>query len=304
MKLIILSPNLHLIFSLDQRKYLESIFDIEYYTTPQKIQDINSLSTKEPKIVAIDPDFCDWSVTHEDIDFMQDVQAICLQTTGFHYIDIDYLRTKWIPVTNLRGFSTNAVAEQAMSIAFSLARRLPLVIRDGWKTDFDAYRGIELSGKKAGIIGLGRIGTRIAEMTQAFGMETLYWSRSTRDERFAYLELEDLIRESDVIFYTLAKNDETLYILAPDLLANLKKTVLFISIAHIDHALFVSLAEEWKIWGFGCDDPLDNKENLKWNIMPWASLGWCTDECFKRNGEQWIEAMEYALKWEYPNQVN
>lgn len=94
MKLIILSPNLHLIFSLDQRKYLESIFDIEYYTTPQKIQDINSLSTKEPKIVAIDPDFCDWSVTHEDIDFMQDVQAICLQTTGFHYIDIDYLRTK------------------------------------------------------------------------------------------------------------------------------------------------------------------------------------------------------------------
>lgn len=131
-----------------------------------------------------------------------------------------------------------------MSIAFSLARRLPLVIRDGWKTDFDAYRGIELSGKTAGIIGLGRIGTRIAEMTQAFGMETLYWSRSTRDSRFTYLELADLIRESDVLFYTLAKNDETLHILSPELLTNLKKTALVVSIAHIDHALFVSLAEE------------------------------------------------------------
>jgi D-3-phosphoglycerate dehydrogenase / 2-oxoglutarate reductase len=147
-------------------------------------------------------------------------------------------------VTNLRGFSTNAVAEQALSIAFSLARRLPLVIRDGWKTDFEKYRGVELSDKKAGIIGLGRIGTRIAEMAQAFGMETLYWSRSTRDERFAYLELVDLIRESDVLFYTLAKNDETLHLLSPELLAYLKKTVLFVSIAHIDHALFVSLAEE------------------------------------------------------------
>lgn len=94
MKLIILSPNLHLIFSLDQRKYIESIFDVEYHTAPQKIQDINSLSTNEPKIVAIDPDFCNWSVTREDIDLMQDVQAICLQTTGFHYIDIEYLRSK------------------------------------------------------------------------------------------------------------------------------------------------------------------------------------------------------------------
>ncbi len=266
---------------------------------------ISTLShPNEPKIVAIDPDFCDWKITREDIDFMQDIQTICLQTTGFDYIDIDYLKSKWIPVTNLRGFSTNAVAEQAMSIAFSLARRLPLVIRDGWKTDFNAYRGIELSGKKAGIIGLGRIGTRIAEMTQGLSMQTMYWSRSTRDRRFSYLELADLLRESDVIFYTLAKNNETLHILSPELLANLKKTVLVISIAHFDNALFISLAEEGKIWGFGCDDPLDNRENLKWNIMPWASLGWCTDECFKRNGEQWIEAMEHALKWEYPNQVN
>lgn len=75
-------------------------------------------------------------------------------------------------------------------------------------------------------------------------MKTAYWSRSTRDSRFAYLDLVDLIRESDVLFYTLAKNDETLHILPPELLANLKKTALFVSIAHIDHALFVSLAEE------------------------------------------------------------
>ncbi len=91
---------------------------------------------------------------------------------------------------------------------------------------------------------MGRIGTRIAEMTQAFGMDTYYWSRSTRDSRFTYLELADLIRESDVLFYTLAKNDETLHILSPELLANLKKTALVVSIAHIDHALFVWLAEE------------------------------------------------------------
>ncbi len=94
MKLIILSPNLHLVFSLDQRKYLENIFDVEYYTTPQKIQEIVSLSSNEPKIVTIDPDFCDWKITREDVDFMQSVESICLPTTGYHYIDIEHLHSK------------------------------------------------------------------------------------------------------------------------------------------------------------------------------------------------------------------
>ena len=94
MKLIILSPNLSLIFSHEQKTFLEKNFDVEYHTTPGKIQDVTSLSGSEEKILALDPDFCDWQVTREDIDFMRNVKAICLQTTGFQYIDIDYLKEK------------------------------------------------------------------------------------------------------------------------------------------------------------------------------------------------------------------
>lgn len=301
MKLIILSPNLHLIFSQEQRKYLESITTVEYYETPGKIQDIVSLADNEAKIVALDPDFCDWKVTREDLDFMKNVKSINLQTTGFHYIDIEYLREKWIPVTNLVWFNTNAVAEQAIGMGFSVARKLPLLIKDGWKIDFEKYRWIELVGKQAGIIWLGKIGTRIAELTKAIGMKTAYWSKNSRDERFEYLDLGNLIESSDILFYALAKNSETEQLLTPEILSKFKNNSIVISIAHFHHEIFISLVENGKIGWFGCDDPVGKIEDFTGNIIPWAQLWWCTDESFKKNGEQWIESIEWALNWEVTN---
>lgn len=153
MKLIVLSPNLHLIFNDEQRRLLGNAFDsVEYYSVIQPIQEISLLADSSDKIVAIDPDFCGWKITREDTDFMQHVHGICLQTTAFHYIDTIYLKEKGIPVTNLRGFSTNAVAEEAMLMIFALARKLPMVIKDKFTTNFEKFRGMELFGKKIGII--------------------------------------------------------------------------------------------------------------------------------------------------------
>ena len=83
---------------------------------------------------------------------MKNIKAISLQTTSFHYIDLPYLSHLSIPVTNLRGFSTNAVAEQALMMTFALARKLPIIIQDNWKIDFEKFRGFELTGKRVGII--------------------------------------------------------------------------------------------------------------------------------------------------------
>ena len=152
MKLIILSPNLHLIFSEEQKKSLEQKYDVEYFTTPDVIQNISILQSDKEKIIAIDPDFCGWKVTRADIDSMKQVKAICLQTTSFHYIDTPYCKSLGIPVLNLKGFSANAVAETVMMMMFALARKLPMVLREGCKVDFERYRGVELSGRKIGII--------------------------------------------------------------------------------------------------------------------------------------------------------
>ena len=87
MKLIILSPNLHLVFSEQQKKQLETQFNVVYFTTPSHLDSITELQTEEEKIIAIDPDFCNWKITRENLEKMRNVRAICLQTTAFHYID-------------------------------------------------------------------------------------------------------------------------------------------------------------------------------------------------------------------------
>lgn len=304
MKLVILSPNLHLIFSATQKEALEENFEVEYFTTPTPLWDVASLQTEDEKIVAIDPDFCDWKVTKGDLEKMKSVKAICLQTTAFHYLDCEYLKERNIPVTNLRWFSTNAVAEQAFAMIFALARKIPMVLREGCVVNFERYRGIELKDKNLGIVWLWRIGSRVGEIGNALGMNIQYWSRNTRNDNYRYVGLDELFSTSDVLVFALAKNEETKNIITDSLLAKLPKHSLLVTIAHLDHPKFVKLAEEWKIAWYACDEMIGTLEDFHSNILPWAELWWCTDECFKRNGEQWIEAIMGAKEGKFPNRVN
>ena len=309
MKLIILSPNTHLIFSEAQKNFLWSEFDVEYLIIPEPLDTILSLQSDEEKIVAIDPDFCDWKVTGENLRKMNGVKAICLGTTSFHYVEGsnkgEELSGRWIAVTNLRWFSTNAVAEQALMMTFALARKLPIIIQDNWKIDFEKFRGFELRGKRVGIIWLGRIGTRIAELTQSLGMEVSYWSQESRDDRFNYKDIHDLLSSSDVLYYTLAANSQTEGFFTDENISYINPKAIFVSIVHMQQKVFTELVKLQKLAGYACDDFIGTTQDFLWyNILPWANSAWCTDECFKRNGEQWTEAIMYARKWEFPNKVN
>ncbi len=104
-----------------------------------------------------------------------------------------------IPIINTKNFSTNAVAEWAMTMAFNAYRKVPLMIKSGFNLDYEKHQGLELRGKTAGVIGLGNIGTRIAEIAQGLGTKVVYWSQNSRDKRFEMLPLEDLMKKSDIM---------------------------------------------------------------------------------------------------------
>ena len=89
--------------------------------------------TDEERILAIDPDFSNWKVENSDLEKIPNLTGVCLQTTSFSWIDIDFLKNKNIPVMNLRGFSSEAVAEWAFLMALNVARKIPLVSQKGWK---------------------------------------------------------------------------------------------------------------------------------------------------------------------------
>lgn len=119
---------------------------------------------------------------------------------------------------------------------FNVARQTPRLIKDNFPLDFDKefmkYRGVELQGKTVGIVGLGNIGSAIAKRCTGLGMNLTYWSKSPKDSEYSYKEPTELFANSDVIFPTMALNDETKNLITPKLLKSMKPSAMFISVVH------------------------------------------------------------------------
>ena len=306
MKIIVLSPIADLLFTEELKEKIKSAGDVVFIKDIKPLLEVSELYDSEPKIVAIDPDFCEWNVSREVIEKMKNIQAICLQTTSFSWIDTTEAKKQGIPVMNLRGFSTEAVAEWAFMMAVNVARKLPLIIKDGWKQDFGKHQGIELKGKVVGIIGLGTIGTRIAEICKGLGMDILYWSRTSKDERFSSTELDDLMKRADFVFPTLAQNDKTTGLITDQMLNSMKKSAIFVSIVHkiYNHDLVLHLVKEDKIYGYAFETGKEKMTDFEGNVWAGPELAWCTEESFRRNAEQWTEAIVRAVNNDYPTKVN
>ncbi len=138
---------------------------------------------------------------------------------GYDNIDLDECRRRGIVVTNTPDVLTNATAELALALTLGAARFVSDAERDlrdrawrGW--DPAAYRGLELSGATVGVVGMGRIGSRYAELLAGFGVEILYTSRTPKpeaEERLgaARVETAELLRRSDVVSLHAPATPET-----------------------------------------------------------------------------------------------
>lgn len=307
MKIFILSPNVDTQFTQEHIDRLSSVGETVFVKDSKPFEEIAELyEGDEPRIVAVDPDFSDWKFPNEVVDKIPNLQAICLQTTSFSWVDIDYAKQKDIPVVNLRGFSSIAVAEWVVMLTLAVARHLPLVIKDSWKLDYEKHRGLELRGKTAGVIGLGHIGMAAAENLAGLGMKVQYWSRHSEDERFNKVTLEELMSSSDVIVSAVAHNTETETLLSDDLVKSMKATALLVDIAHpiYNTELVLQMAAEGKLGGYAFEDENNPFGHYEGNVWNGPALGWCTNESMSKNADQWVESIIKAANKEYPTQVN
>jgi phosphoglycerate dehydrogenase-like enzyme len=306
MKIVILSPITDLLFDESALNELKAHWEVVLVKDIVPLADVKELYDDEPKILAIDPDFCWWNVPKDIIMNLKNVKAICLQTTSFSWIDTESAKNQNIPVINLRWFSTEAVAEWAMMMALNVARKLPIVIKDGWNQDFSKHQGVELKGKTVGIVGLWTIGKRIAELCSWFGMNVVYRSRNTRDERYAYVDLANLMQQSDLVFPTLAQNDSTTGLITDEMLKSMKKTWIFVSIVHkiYNHELLLSLAASWDIYGYAFESGKERITDFQGNVRAGPELWRCTNESFVRNAQQRSDAMIKSTQAVYANQIN
>jgi glyoxylate reductase len=145
---------------------------------------------------------------------------------GYDNVDLDACRERGVIVTNTPDVLTQATAELALALTLAAGRRMSDAERDlregrweGW--DPAAYRGLELRGSTVGVIGMGRIGGRYAELVAALGAEVLYTSRSPKPEAEAALgakrvELPELLERSDVVSVHAPASEETHRLIGSD----------------------------------------------------------------------------------------
>ncbi|MEO0510656.1 MAG: D-2-hydroxyacid dehydrogenase [Verrucomicrobiota bacterium] len=153
------------------------------------------------------------------IDANPQLKLVCITATGTNNIDLEHAARKGLIVRNVAGYATESVAQFTFSALFHLISRLDLEdehVRSGHYYDeglFTHFSGCfsELKGKTFGIIGLGNIGRRIAEIATAFGTEVVYYSTSGQntDQPYQQLSLEELLKRADVISINAPLNDRT-----------------------------------------------------------------------------------------------
>ncbi|MEK6276595.1 MAG: D-glycerate dehydrogenase [Actinomycetota bacterium] len=185
---------------------------------------------------------------------------------GYDNVDLDACHERGVRVTNTPDVLTNATAELALTLTLAAARLLSEAERDlragrwsGW--DPAAYLGLELSGASVGVVGLGRIGSRYAELVGGFGVELLYTARSPKPEAEERLganraELEELLERADVVSLHVPASPETHYLIDAAALKRMKPAAVLVNTSRgalVDLAALAEALREGRIGAAGLD---------------------------------------------------
>lgn len=264
----------------------------------------------DDRLVCLNPDYVGWKLRSEDYENIPHLKGIFTESTGYEWIELEAANRLGIPICNIRAFNTQAVAEWAIMMMFNVARQTPRLIKDGFPLDFDKdfmkYRGIELHGKTAGIIGLGNIGSAIAERCAGLGMQVVYWSRSSANEHYRKLALDELLATADVIFPATAKNDETLSLINDDMIRTIKKEAMVIDIVHamFNHQLLLDMVAAGDLYGYGFEAGPQEFTKFKGNIWAAPAYAWATYGSMFNSVAKLVDNIIDARKGEFPTRVN
>ncbi|MFN3403542.1 MAG: D-2-hydroxyacid dehydrogenase [Cytophagaceae bacterium] len=200
------------------------------------------------------------------IDHCPDLKLICVAATGTNNIDLDYASKKGIAVKNVKGYSTDSVVQHTFAMIFSLMNHIAYYdnyVKSGAYSSSVIFTCLdkpffELSGKEFGIIGLGTIGKKVAEVARIFGARVSYFSTSglNNDSTFKRKELNELVQESDIISIHAPLNERTNHLISMEEFSLMKSSALLINTGRggiVDEKALVTALKNQEIAGAALD---------------------------------------------------
>jgi glyoxylate reductase len=246
-------------------EYLDDQVDYEIGTSGKSLtkQEIISKIRDKEGLLSLLVDEIDKDI----MDSAPRLKIIANCAVGYNNIDADYARQKKILVTNTPGVLTETTADLTWALILAMARRIPQADKftrekkfKGW--ELDLFLGKEITGKRLGLIGMGRIGKAVALRAQAFRMEIVYSdpNRLTSEDESAYkaafLPLDGLLQTSDIISIHASLTPQTYHLISREKLTLMKKDAILVNLARgpiVDEEALAEALEKRQIWGAGLD---------------------------------------------------
>lgn len=253
------------------------------------------------------------------------VKLICVTATGTDCIDTEYTKKRGINVSNVRGYSTEAVVQHTFSLLFYLwekSRFYDDYVKNG---EYERQIGFgcfskkfhELAGKTWGIIGLGAIGKRVAVIARAFGCHVIYYSTSGKNQNteFEQVSFEELLTQSDIISIHAPLNDATKELMNRDAFIKMKNTAVLLNLGRggiiCDEDLAQAIETE-EIGAVGldvlngepiCSDNPLNRVLSRENVYITPHIAWAAVEARKRCVTEVYKNIESFLEGTVRNPV-
>jgi len=253
------------------------------------------------------------------IDTMPHLTYIGVFGTAFGHINTTYAAKKGIAVCNIAGYSTESVAEFVFGALLEHIReitRAKIQAKTGNYSE-SSYTGTEIKGKTFGVIGLGNIGKRVAEIAEkGFGANVLYWSHKRKKEAekigIKYTKVDTLLKTSDIISLHISFNSETKGFLNTKRIAMIKSGAIVINTAPMELIDIPALETRLKKGDmtFILDhsdelDPKDAKRLSKYkNCILYPPIAYTTKEATNLKQEIFISNLENFLKGKPTNKIN
>lgn len=261
------------------------------YSTPEEARE----RTRDADVIILNKT----EINEQSIGEADKLKLVCVTATGTNNLDKAYLAERGIEWRNVAGYSTESVAQHTFALLFYLMEKLRYYddyvknenyVNDSMFTHFD-HRFNELSGKTWGIIGLGNIGRRVADIAKCFGCRVIYFSTSGKNNQKGYnrASFDKLLEQSDIVSVHAPLTDDTLGLMNREAFARMKPGAVFLNLGRgpiVDEAALTEALNTGMIAAAGLDvlsqEPMseDNplrsiKDSERLIITPhiaWASI--------------------------------
>ena len=296
----------------EQKEKLEKLgHEFTYYNESAKSDDekIERLKDTDIAIITNKP------VSRKVIE-NTNLDLIDVAFTGVDHVDLDACKENDIKVLNASGYSDDSVAELVIGLAIGVLRKFDKNNENIFEGKSNPLLGSLIKGKTFGVIGTGNIGKKLIELLQVFGCDIIAYSRTEKDEikdlGVEYVDLETLLKKSDIVSLHIPNNKETKHFLGKEKLDLMKEGAVLINCARgavVDNDYLAKLLNEDKLRAgidvFDMEPPLPEDYPLRnaKNVLLTNHVAFYTEEAMQIRADIVFDNLYSYLEGEIKNEI-